>query len=340
MKAAVFHGAGEGLRIEDVPTPAARAGEIVLKVAYCGICGTDVHATEASAFTLPAGTVLGHEFSGTVVESQSPDWRVGDLAIGIPLLECDACKPLGECRKGLGICCDKNRIVGLAATAPGAYAEYVRLGARHALRVPASVDLKLAALVEPLAVGAHAVRLAGPVAGRRVLVVGAGPIGLSVTCSAVACGAAHVTVIERSAARRAHAARLGAHVVLTGEEDWKTATAGAGGAPPDVIFECTAVPGMIQRCIDMLAVQGMIAVVGVNVHQDIIYPRLAMNKEVRVVFPRGYTPADFESALAIVSAGKVDLGGLVTRVVPLDELPQTFEELRAPTEQVKVLVSL
>ncbi|MBV8398797.1 MAG: alcohol dehydrogenase catalytic domain-containing protein, partial [Acetobacteraceae bacterium] len=184
MRAAVFHQPGKALAIEDRQRPIAEAGYVVLKVAYCGICGSDIHATEASRVPLPGGTVLGHEFSGEVVESASPDWQPGDRAIGIPLLPCEECRPAGECRDGLGILCPRNRIIGLAPEAPGGYAEYVRLGARQALRVPENVGLKQAALTEPLAVGAHAVRIAGDLYGARVLVIGAGPIGLAVTAFA------------------------------------------------------------------------------------------------------------------------------------------------------------
>ncbi len=160
MRAAVFHGVGLKLAIEERQRPAAGPGEVVIRVAFSGICGSDLHATEKSLVPLEAGTVLGHEFAGEVVETGSADWQVGDRVIGVPLRESDECRPQGVCREGLGILCPRNRIVGMSATVPGAYAEYVRLGARHALRVPDGIGLREAALAEPLAAGAHAARRA------------------------------------------------------------------------------------------------------------------------------------------------------------------------------------
>ncbi len=196
MRAAVFHGVGERLAIEDRQRPVAEAGDLILKVAYAGICGSDIHATEKSLVPLEPGTVLGHEFAGEVVESASPDWHPGDRVIGVPLRECDACRPLGQCKDGLGILCGKSRIIGMSAALPGAYAEYVKLGAGHALRIPENIDFKAAALTEPLAVGAHAVRLAGSLYGRQVLVIGAGPIGLAVIAFSRFAGARGVAVSE------------------------------------------------------------------------------------------------------------------------------------------------
>jgi (R,R)-butanediol dehydrogenase/meso-butanediol dehydrogenase/diacetyl reductase len=141
MRAAVFHGVGEKLAIEDRQRPVAEDGSLILKVAYAGICGSDIHATEKSLVPLEPGTVLGHEFAGEVVESASPDWQVGDRVIGVPLRECEECRPIGQCKDGLGILCGKSRIIGMSAGLPGAYAEYLRLGAGHALRIPDGISL-------------------------------------------------------------------------------------------------------------------------------------------------------------------------------------------------------
>ena len=199
MRAAVFHSEGQPLMIEDRQTPVAQPGDIVLKIAYCGICGSDLHATEPSPTPLEPGTVLGHEFAGIVTQSASPDFKPGDRVIGLPLRECDACRPSGMagtqrlppagggmgCRDRLGIHCARNRIIGMSASVPGGYAEFLAMPAHHALKVPDGLDLKLAALTEPLAVGAHAVRMAGSLLGARVLVLGAGPIGLAVALFAI-----------------------------------------------------------------------------------------------------------------------------------------------------------
>ena len=125
MRAAVFHGVGQKLAIEERQRPAVEPGGLVLKVAYAGICGSDLHATEKGLVPLEPDTVLGHEFAGEVVETDAAGWRAGERVIGVPLRECEACRPLGQCKDGLGILCGSSRIIGLSAAVPGAYADFV-----------------------------------------------------------------------------------------------------------------------------------------------------------------------------------------------------------------------
>ena len=339
MRAAVFHEVGRKLAIEERQRPMAAAGEVVIKVAYSGICGSDLHATEMSLVPLEPGTVLGHEFAGEVVETGSADWRVGDRVIGVPLRECDECRPQGTCRDGLGILCPRNKIVGMSASVPGAYAEYVRLGARHALRVPAGIGLREAALAEPLAVGAHAVRLAGSLYGRHVLVVGAGPIGLAVVAFARFAGARSITVSEIDPVRRARAEGFGASALIDpGAERLPAAHGRHGAVVPEVIFECVGVAGLLQDCIALAPTRGRIVVVGVNRGEDVILPRTAIRKELALQFVLGYQHEDFVLVLDLMAQGRIDVAALVTRVIGLEELPEVFERLRRPGPDAKVLI--
>lgn len=339
MRAAVFQREGSPLSIEDRQTPTARPGELVLQVAYCGICGTDLHATEKSAIPLDAGTVLGHEFSGVVAESAAPGWQRGDRIIGLPLYECDECRPLGGCRDRLGILCGRTKVIGLAADVPGGYGEYLTLPAHNALRVPDSLDLRDAALTEPLSVGAHAVRLAGALLGARVLVIGAGPIGLAVTVFARLAGARHLIVSELDPVRRNRAGTLGASAVLDPEvEPVGAAFARVAGAAPDVIFECVGAPGLLRRSIDLAPVHGRIIMVGVCRHEDSLLPRIAIRKELTVRFALGYTREEFELVLDLLGSRRIDANELVSDVIGLDALPGLFESLRRPNPRAKVLI--
>src|SRR4051794_858520 len=273
MRAAVFHRPGEPLSIEVRQSPVSRPGDVVMKVAYCGICGSDLHATEPSPTSLESGTVLGHELSGVVTESASADFEPGDRAIGLPFQVCAECRPSGQgFRDRLGILCPRIWIIGLAAAVPGAYAEYLRMPAHHALKVPDGLDLKYAALTEPLAVGAHAVRMAGMLLGARVLVIGAGPIGLAVSLFAHVSGARHVAVSEIAPVRRAHAARLGAAAIDPAEGDLGAAFARRVGGPPDVIFECVGAPGVLRQCLDLAPLRGRVIMVGVCRQEDTLLP--------------------------------------------------------------------
>lgn len=339
MRAAVFHHEGTPLAIEDRQTPSACPGELVLKVAYCGICGTDLHATEKSAIPLEPGTVLGHEFSGVVAETAAPGWQQGDRVIGLPLRECDECRPLGGCRDRLGILCRRTKVIGLAADVPGGYAEYLALPAHNALHVPDALDLRDAALTEPLSVGAHAVRLAGALLGARVLVIGAGPIGLAVTAFARLAGARHLVVSELDPTRRERAATLGAGATIDpGAEHVGAAFARVAGGAPDVIFECVGAPGLLRQCIELAPVHGRIVVVGVCRHDDSILPRIAIRKELTVQFALGYTREEFALVLDMLAARRIDAGALVSDVIGLDALPEVFESLRRPNPRAKVLI--
>ncbi|HVZ06944.1 zinc-dependent alcohol dehydrogenase [Rhodopila sp.] len=340
MRSLVFAEPGQPLRPEDRPVPEPEPGDLIVKVAYCGICGSDVHATDPGPFQIAAGTVLGHEFSGEVVDSRADGFVAGDRVIGIPVRPCDPCRAeSGECRDGMGIRCPNARVIGMSPGIPGGYAEFVRIGARQVLKVPDGVGDKAAALVEPLAVGAHAVRAAGPLLGRRVLVIGAGPIGNATALFARAAGARDVVVSELDPTRRARARRLGATAVADpAAEPLDQAFAGLTGGPPEVIFECVGAAGLIQHCIELAAPTGTIVIVGVCRVEDRMFPRRAITKELRLQFVLGYVPDDFALALDLLRSGRFDADAMVSDVVSFAELPTLFEALRRPNPHGKVLL--
>lgn len=339
MRALEFQDTGLPLQVVDRQMPVARSGEVIVKVAYCGICGSDIHSTEPSASQVARGTVLGHEFSGEVVQSADAAWKPGDRVIAIPLLPCADCADAGQCRDGLGILCPRNTIIGLSPNAPGGYAEYARVGARQLLRVPDGVPLDHAALSEPLAVGAHAVRLAGAILGKRVLVVGAGPIGLATTAFAARAGARDVIVSEIDGTRRERALALGATGLIdpgagsVADEFGRT----TGGAP-EIIFECVGVPGLIRQCVDLAGIRGQIVVVGVCRHDDTLLPRAAIRKELTLRFVLGYTNEDFGLALDLLRSRSFDAEAMISARVGFDVLPALFERLRRPNPEAKVLL--
>lgn len=340
MRTLVFDRPGELLRLAQQPMPTAGPGEVILKVAYCGICGSDVHATEASQFQAPGGTVLGHEYAGVVVESRNPQFAVSARVIGVPLMPCDDCGgTAGSCRDSLGILCPKNRIIGLSKDAPGAYAEYVRTGGQQLLPIPDGVPLDAAALAEPLAVGAHAVRMAGPLLGRRAFVIGAGPIGLAVTAFARMAGARDIVVSEIDPIRRQRAAQLGASALIDPETQAVAETFRATtGGPPEVVFECVGAPGLIRQCIDLAAIRGRVVVVGVYRHEDAFMPRIAIRKEIALQFVLGYVPEDFSLALDLLARDPAIAQRMITSKVGFAELPEIFESLRKPNPHGKVLL--
>ena len=343
MKAAVFEGVGKPLSIQIVDQPTPEPGGLVVKVDYCGICGTDLHATREGMTTAGSGQILGHEFVGEIVEvgkEARGDWQVGDKVCAMPFIGCGQCP---ACAAGRFFECQDKKLPGVDA--PGAYAEYVATGAQETIKLPEGLDLETAALVEPLAVGIHAVRVADLQAGSRVMVIGAGPIGLTVALWARFFGARDVVVSEMASTRAALAKQMGATAVIQPDptadaEALLAQYIDATGGPPDIIFECVGAPGLLQQCIELAPQRGQIVPVGVCEQPDTIMPMFGLFKELRIQFAIAYTRDDFETSLAMLAEGRIDIAPMVTDVVGLDDLPEAFEALRTPSHQCKVLTRM
>ena len=177
MKAAVYKQRNE-MAVLDVPQPKAGAGEVVVKVHACGICGSDLHAVQYG-FGMPPDSVMGHEFCGEIVELGSGvnGYALGDRVTSLPFIGCGTCE---FCKAGQGMHCENIRGLGLGQL-PGAYAEYVMCGAKSLFKLPPNVDSRLGALVEPLSVGLHGVKRSGLGPGASCVVMGAGPVA-SASC--------------------------------------------------------------------------------------------------------------------------------------------------------------
>jgi (R,R)-butanediol dehydrogenase/meso-butanediol dehydrogenase/diacetyl reductase len=340
MKAAVFRRLGAPLSVEDVAEPVAGPGEVVLRIAYCGVCGSDLHATHPGVFVVPDGTILGHEFTGEVVQSNATGIAAGQMVTALPLLACEDCRDQGECKDGLGMLCPRNTIIGFAPHAQGAYAEYIKVNGKHVVALPEGVGPREGATVEPLAVGLNAVETGEVRIGERVLILGAGPIGLAVTAFAKLAGAAVVAVSEYADGRRRMAEAFGATALINPAEqtDVAAAFAAAAGGPPDVVFECVGIPGMIQRCIHLARPRGRIVAVGVCMEEDRFVPISATFKAVSVRFMLGYEHRHFCTVLDLLRAGRIDPRPMITGEVDLAGLPVAFEALRTPKDQVKLLI--
>ncbi len=342
MRAAVFRGIGQPLDVCNVAEPKVEAGGVIVKVHYCGICGSDLHATQHGAFVVKPGSVLGHEFAGEIVESRAPGWKVGELITAVPNNACDPCRASGlhECKDDLGILCPNNRITGYAPEVPGGFAEYVAVDVSQALRLPKEVSSRQGATVEPLAVGLHAVEKGRVKLGDKVLVIGGGPIGLAVVAFAKLAGAFSVVVSEYAEIRRNTALAFGATGTIDpAKEEVASAFAKIAGGPPDVIFECVGVQGLLQECINLSAPRGRIVVVGVCMHEDKLMPMLGVFKEINVQFVLGYGKPDWRLVLNLLDKKGLDSAPMITDVFGLEKLPAEFEALRKPSKQIKLLVS-
>jgi (R,R)-butanediol dehydrogenase / meso-butanediol dehydrogenase / diacetyl reductase len=325
MRAAVLD-ESHRLEVAEVPDPSPGPGELVLKVTACGICGSDLKLRPS----MPAGLVMGHEFCGEIVATGADAdaaWRVGRHVTALPLIGCGRCL---ACLAGEPAHCATGDMVGVGGS-PGGFAEYVRVDQRETIGLPEQLDPTLGALVEPLAVGLHAVERAHIASGDKVLVVGAGPVGLSVLAWAARSGASEVVVSDPSAVRRDAAAQFGAT---------RTVDPDAEALEPryDVVIECVGLPGMTDVCVSASTLHGHIVIAGVCTKPDPYVPIGALMKELSVDFVVYYTRREFFSVVDGLAHDAIDAAAFVTKRVTLDEADAAFTELTEAKDQRKILV--
>jgi (R,R)-butanediol dehydrogenase/meso-butanediol dehydrogenase/diacetyl reductase len=337
MQAAVFRGIGQ-IEITDVARPEPGPGEVLIRVAYCGICGSDVEAFHTGMYE--PGLVIGHEFSGTVTEIGPgvASWQAGDRVVVGDAIPCGDCAP---CREGRLDACGSLTMVGV--THDGALAEYVSITARGLHRLPEGVSQREGALVEPLAVALHGVRRSRLMPGDHVLVMGAGPIGLLTQQCAFLAGARTVAVTEVDPTRAALAHQLGATTVLdpTRENVGIALSALTKGQGPDVIYICTGAAAPYRDAVSLVRKGGQVYILGLCVEPvDADFMSVVLNDLCIEGSLAGR--AAFPAAIDFVAQRRVDVLPLVTHEISLDEVaPGGFELLTTPRSgAVKVLVCI
>ena len=337
MRAAIYQDSGRPLAIEQVPDPRPGSDQIIIEVAHAGICGSDLHVTEHGV--IPRGVILGHEFSGTVVElgaTVAGDWKIGDRVTALPV---QACRECDACDAGFPALCRSGRFTGMTLEYPGAYAQYVAARASMLQRLPSGVAFTDGAMVEPLAVAHHAVELAAIRKGESVLIIGAGPIGAGVTLFARFAGAGQVIVSEPAARRRDIALELGATAVIDPKtQDVAARCAALSGALPQVVIECVGNPGLLQKALELAGIRGRVVIAGVCFSEDRIVPIVGLMKEVSVQFSQCYTERNFAAVIRAIAQGEARPAPMHSQTIGLAELPQSFEALRTNPGDCKVLI--
>jgi len=284
---------------------------------------------------------MGHEFAGEIVavgkdaKGAHGPWRVGDRVCTMPGISCGSCL---ACLSGDVMGCKKLRVTGFGEIG-GGYAEYAIGGERMTFRLPDSVSSADGAMVEPLAVGLHAVDVAGLDSGEDVLVVGAGPVGLAVAVWSKILGARRVVVSDPAAHRRELAAKFGAtDLVDPSKEELLPAFERATGHAPRLAFECVGRPGVVQSIAQIAPRGAKILSAGMCMAMDNYMPLVFGAKELTLQFCSYYRRQDYELTLAMLEAGRLDPLPMVTDRIPLEALPDAFERLRRPTTECKVIV--
>jgi 2-desacetyl-2-hydroxyethyl bacteriochlorophyllide A dehydrogenase len=336
MKAAYFKRVGLPLEIRSVDDPTPGSGEVVLKIHRCGICGSDLHMTDGHAphFTLPENSTLGHEFAGEVVAvgKNVERLKIGDAVTALPFTGCGQC---ATCLAG------KPNFCAQFKGAAGGFAQYAVVAERVATKLPATLSMEDGALIEPMAVGLHGVALAKIRPGARVLVIGAGPVGLAAIFWARRVGAGRIVATASSRRRESLARHLGADdfVVPLAGQDLAALAADSLQGPADVVFECAGQEGLIAQSIHCVKPQGDVVVLGFCTVPDQFVPAAAVWKEVRIQFAVTYSMQEFEHVANVFDAGHVEPRMMITDRISLDALPDAFEALRSRTTQCKVMVN-
>ncbi len=329
MAAFVWQG-GNDVAVEEVPRPRAESGWALVDVAFAGICDTDLHICAGEHPRAEAPLVIGHEFVGTL-STDTNGFAAGQPVAVEPLLNCGECTP---CRTGRSHVCERLRLIGIDV--PGGVAEQVAVPAARLIPLPAGLDLRHAALVEPLAVTVHAVRRSGLALGDPVMIAGAGPIGLLVASCARLAGAGTVFVSEPAPSRRRVAEGLG-FVALDAREPGEDLRARTNGEGAPLVFDTAAHPAVAAQITSWTATSGRIVFVGtygvppaLNL-QDVVF------RELETVGCRVYTRGDMETAVSLIADGLFDPEPFITSTVALSEAPEALEKLRSGDE-LKVLI--
>ena len=335
MQAAIITGK-EIIELLEFAEPAPGEGEAVVRINYCGVCGTDMHNYQSGILGNPA--VCGHEWMGEVsaVGAGVTDIREGDRVIGGIAPACGDC---ASCRAGYASDCP-HQLGSLMGTPHGGFAPAIAADVRRLTPVPEGLDDLDAAMVEPLTVALHATRRTDIRLGDTVAVIGAGPIGLLTLQCARAAGAGRVLVVEPVPERAALAIELGADRVFNPrEEDVAGELAEAtGGLGPDVVFECAGISPTIQQAVDFVRRGGAVTLVGLSNEPATINPGAWISKEVTVVASVAYSHQEFAMAADLIASGRIQVRPLHTHTAQLSDIAGAFSLLNKDRRQIKILV--
>ncbi|HYO38762.1 MAG TPA: NAD(P)-dependent alcohol dehydrogenase [Nocardioidaceae bacterium] len=333
MRVSVLRAARD-LAVEERPEPEPGAHEVLVRVASVGVCGSDVHYFEhgrIGSYVVDSPLVLGHEASGEVVAVGSAVTRTAvgqrvSIEPGVPDFECR------QCLAGRYNLCEGMRFY---ATPPidGAFAELVTVHEQFAHAVPDDLSDDAAALLEPLSVGLWACRRSGVAAGTRVLVTGAGPVGLVAAQAALALGAASVTVTDVNPHRLALARDLGVSEAL----DASAGPVSDTGREVDVLLECSGHPAATADAIRAVAPAGTVVLVGMGADEAVLPVSRIQERELTLTGTFRYAHT-WPAAIALAASGRVQLDRLVTGHYGLDEVQEALTVARADPQAVKPMV--
>lgn len=329
------------IEFREVATPEPAEHEVLVHMAYVGVCGSDIHVAIGKHPYVDYPLVQGHEVSGRVVQvgAKVTDIAVGDLVTIEPQVFCGTCYP---CTHGLYNICNNLKVMGFQTT--GAASDYFAVDRKHIVKLPADMDLRYGAMIEPLSVGVRAVYKYGDITDKQVLVIGAGPIGNLVAQTAKALGASAVMISDVNEFRLQKARESGIdYPVNVAKESLDDAIVEHFGAErrADVIFECAGVQAAIDSAVKMARKGSDIIVVAVYEGTPQVDMAYVNEAELRLIGTARYNIDDFAVAIDLVGAGKIHLEGLITDEFAFTDYAKAYQKIAdEPETAMKVLVHI
>jgi threonine dehydrogenase-like Zn-dependent dehydrogenase len=325
------------LVVVDRPTPVPGEGQVLLDVAYCGICGSDLHFRDVPELFAP-GTVPGHEISARIAAlgQDVTGWAAGDRVSVLPFAQCGECE---LCLAGNEQVCPYAVAngVGLGTGRPGGYAEQMIADARMLFALPETVDDQSGTLVEPLAVAIRALARADVAPAEPVVVLGAGPIGLLTALVLRERGFERLALVSRNLARAEQARALGLPTLAL-DAAGESLAATLGGAPA-CVFECAGTPAAASLGLELLRPLGQLILVGIAIEPLALSAPVLVLKEAEIRGALTYRRSDFDEAIDLLARGRIPTDTLITGIAPLEETEAMFRALTSRgNTHVKVLL--
>lgn len=345
MKAAVWHGR-EDIRVVERELKALKDNEVTIRVAWAGICGSDLHEYAEGPVFIPtekedllaggiAPLTMGHEFSGIIeaVGSKVTRFKKGDRVSVNPTLTHGNRSEYDDIYDGfsfIGLHCD------------GGFADFANVPESAVYALPETLSLETAALIEPTAVAVQAVKEGSLRLGDSVAIFGAGPIGLVTIAAAKAAGATTIIALDLSESRLEMAKAIGAtHVINSGKEDAVAAVRNIVPRGVDVTFEVAGVQTTVEQSISVTKPRGMVVIISIFANPITWHPMSLINTGVKVTSSIAYSPSSFRETIELMGSGQLDVTSIITKKITLDDIvTEGFETLVNDKTQAKILVTL
>lgn len=325
--------------IEELEIPSPGSGEILLKVVYCGICGSDLHAFKGEHPFISLPATPGHEFSAKIEEigNNVENFKKDQKVTVEPSLVDNTCY---NCQIGKYNICENLRVMGCQGD--GAMADYMVVPAEKVIPIPKSLSLRDSILSEPLAVGVHAVKRVDVLLNKNIVILGAGMIGLSILVNAVKAGAKNIIVIDLIPERLDMAKELGATKILNANEinikEKIKEVAPYEGI--DVVFECVGIEKTIRNAIEIVRKGGKIIVVGVFGEETKVQMAYVQDRELEILGSLMYIRRDFTEAVEMLARNELPTEKFISQIFPLEEGQKAFEAAFIKEKNIKIVLEI